>query len=417
MKKLAPFIYLLCIMLVIISIAACKQSKKQQLQNIKQEEEKKKIIKSMGVIKTIDTIDEKIFFLSMDTKEVKGIVADNSIDMKDKYGEPITLAQFQVGDIIKTEYEENSVIPIFIQINPEAFEFESVTNLIINIEDKKIQIGNDMYTFTDDTVVIYKDKPISIETITLQDEVTLRGFKNNIWVVLLKKGHGFISLKNQDYYIDGTLEIGSNIIERIKDNMKVAVPVGIYKVVVDKKDFPVIQKEIILEEDQDIVIDLKTSMPKESIVKINIDNKKARVYINGKRYEDLNKQIKLPYGEYQIVAEADGYNRYEDTIQLKEPNVFYDIIMEQKYNSLHVDQPLNTEIYINGDYAGIIPISVPVEPGDYTITLRRQGYYSKNHKITIRNTGQDSYFTFEELTKQEQNNENDDLISNKKVED
>ena len=382
---------------LIVNLSACS-AKRNDMKNANDEEVKREeFVTMIGIIKKIDQVDKKITVFNIETKETVTLAADASVDMKDKYGEPIIIEGLNIGDIIKTKYGKDKLIPEYIQITAEIWEHNNVTKVKINTEKNTLQYGSDEYNLTKDTLVLYKNEPISIEEITPIDKVTIKGNKKNAWVIILENGHGTVSLKNHDYFIGGTLELGSNIIEPIDKITSLVVPAGEYKVVIDKENITPIQKEIIVKEGKEIIIDLSTSTPKEAQVLISMNPREANLYINGQKYNELDEFISLSYGQYQFVADKEGYEKYEEIITIDEPIMNISIELEKKYNYLHVDNPKDVEAYVNGDYAGIIPISIPILPGKYTVTLRKVGYIEKEYEIEIPKNQKDNYFKFPEL--------------------
>ncbi|MFP4697807.1 MAG: PEGA domain-containing protein [Eubacteriales bacterium] len=396
------------LLIIAIGITGCtkKDNSTTPIPISEEDENTSKVFeRSIGVVKNVDSVNKKIFFYDIEDEELIPLKIDGAVDLNNKYGETITLAQIKNGDMVKVKYEQDTLIPEYVNITAEVWEYDNITGVNVDTDNKVVRRGNDSFEYNEELMVLYNGKAIEIGEITSTDRVTLKGYKDKLWVVIMENPHGYVTLKNHDYFIGGTLEIGSNIIETITEDMSLPVEVGVFDVVIDKEGNEPIQKQIMIEKDQEVIIDLATDSPKEGELNITVSESDARVYINGERQDDLEEPIKLPFGDYVIVAEKDGYSRYEETITLEKPSMDYNISLEKKSKYLHVNEPINTEIYIDGDYIGNIPVSVPIEPGDYSITLRNDGYYSKLYNITIQDNERDSFMSFPDLVEMQDDND------------
>jgi hypothetical protein len=287
-----------------------------------------------------------------------------------------------------------------------VWEYENVSGIIVDTENKTIKRANDTYEYTNELLVLYNNQPVNIEDITTTDKVTIKGYRNKAWVVILENGHGFIELTNYDYFVGGTLEIGFNTLEITEESIKTPVSVGVHQVVINKARMESVVREVMVEKDQVVKIDLSTDVPKAGQLKLTINESNARVYINGQRYDSLVDPINLSFGEYTIVAEKDGFLKFEEKISFNEVYRNYSIQLTKQSKYLHVNNPAGVELYLNGDYIGIIPVSIPVEAGKHSVTLRKDGYYSKLYNIEVMDDGKDTFFTFPDLVKMPENQEN-----------
>ena len=58
------------------------------------------------------------------------------------------------------------------------------------------------------------------------------------------------------------------------------------------------------------------------------------------------------------------------------------------------------EVYLNGIYLGVAPVSFKKEEGTYTITLRKTGYVTKSYTIQIDGEANDVTYSFTDLEKE-----------------
>ncbi|TCK93279.1 PEGA domain-containing protein [Natranaerovirga hydrolytica] len=400
------FIFIGIILTSLLVLSGCGSNNNSNANNTRnnhtedqdtQEERRNEYIRTLGVIRNVDTVNRRLSIYDIENEELITLNIDGAVNLEDKFGEQITLQQFKLGHMVRTKFEVESRMPEYVQITAQTWEYRRVLNLDIDTEAMTIKRGNDTFNYTDELLVLSNGIPIEITDITPHDELTLKGYRDKVWVVNLDNGHGFIDLRNHDYFINGTIEIGSNIMEIITEKTKIPVPVGVHRIIIDKNNIEPIVKELMVEKDQNVILDLSDEVPKEGTITFDMVQEDVDLYINGQRYEDIDSPKTLPFGNYLIVAQKEGYQRYERSIDFNSPELTHRINLEQELKYLHVNSPSNVELYLEGDYIGIIPVSVPIEPGNYGITLRKDGHYSKLYNIEILDNGQDSFFTFPEL--------------------
>ena len=73
-----------------------------------------------------------------------------------------------------------------------------------------------------------------------------------------------------------------------------------------------------------------------------------------------------------------------------------DIVSADGYR-VYVDAPAGVEVYKDGAYIGISPISFAKKQGIYTITLRRDGYQTRSYTVEIDNERNNVNYSFSEL--------------------
>ena len=64
---------------------------------------------------------------------------------------------------------------------------------------------------------------------------------------------------------------------------------------------------------------------------------------------------------------------------------------------VHIEAPESVEVYVNGSYIGLAPVSFTKTEGTYEITLRKSGYQTRSYTITIDATQTDISYSFSEL--------------------
>lgn len=62
-----------------------------------------------------------------------------------------------------------------------------------------------------------------------------------------------------------------------------------------------------------------------------------------------------------------------------------------------IDAPVGAEVYVDGSYVGIAPVSFAKRQGSFEVTLRRTGYFTRSYTITVDDSNKDINYSFSEL--------------------
>lgn len=135
--------------------------------------------------------------------------------------------------------------------------------------------------------------------------------------------------------------------------------------------------------------------PDKSGVKLTSKPTAASIFINGKDTDRITPElVLLEPGEHQITLKKPGYldktafitveegkeiERYIELTKVEEPEPL------EKTGVKIVSKPSSASIYLNGEDTGrITPELILLDPGTYTVTLRKEGYNSRTVTIVIQ---------------------------------
>jgi hypothetical protein len=68
---------------------------------------------------------------------------------------------------------------------------------------------------------------------------------------------------------------------------------------------------------------------------------------------------------------------------------------------VYVDDPAEAELYLDGEYIGIVPVSFARITGSHRITLKRTGYKTRSYTISISSDKSDKTYSFPDMEKEE----------------
>lgn len=319
-------------------------------------------------------------------------------ELKSAYGEQISLAQLRAGQIVEMKYDPQSFDAYQIQISGKAWEKRNPSGLMISAEQNKIKIGTDEYRFDSDYLSVTKGGvSVALSTISNFDEVVLRGYKDEVWAVEVLAGHGYIVLKNSDAFVGGTIEVGNRNIRTVEKDMRFEVTTGVKRVIITKDNMNPYSNDVFVEEGKEVVIDLAEFKPKTAKVMFNTVQDGVSLFINDQKQALSNGEITLDFGQYKIRAEKEGYVSWESmlTVNQVEMQVKIDMKVEPQY--LEVQTPIGAELYVDGARIGVIPARTAITPGEHILTIRKDGYYSKNQTIQVNSNGKNVNYAFPDL--------------------
>jgi len=377
---------------------------------------------------------------------------DGTTAILGRYGDSLSMAQLKVGEILDVVYSTHSRRLNTIQISVNTWTNTGVTNFSFDEKKKIVQIGQEQYQFTDDLVIFSDGEPAQLMDITELDTLTVKGYNRKICSVLIEKGHGYLRLLNDAYFVGGWIEVGQAVIKPITSEMLLPVPEGNYTVRLTNKGYAG-QKNVKIVRDQETQIDLSEIDIEEVAVghiAFHITPDYAQLYVDGDM-TDFTERVPLEFGIHQIRVELPGYETVETNIKVGSEFANIDIELDEETEEaesasssssakssssssrsgsfssssessssssstasssssstavlsenkkVYVEGPSDVEVYLDGNYIGIAPVSTAKVTGSHVITLSRTGYQTKSYTVNIDNDGNDVTFSFSELVAQ-----------------
>lgn len=402
-----------------------------------------------AVVMTVDQDNSGIIFMNMDTGRQYTLYYDGTTYVTDKYDGPMSISQLRAGDVVDVNFLKGKRQIASIKQSPDAWVYDSIDNYDLGGLNKTASIGNSTYSLPDEAVILSEGKRVEAMEIVSQDLVTIRGIDRKIYSVNVERGHGYLRLRNEQALIGGWIEVGNKVIREISEDMLLVVPEGSYQVALSNGGVSSI-KDVVIERDRETVLDvsdIEIVQDKTGRILFTVNPAGADVSIDGE-LTDISSPVELPYGIHKIHMEADGYDSLTKYIQVgseyakisfeleekkeeeaptisgndltvppleekeipeleyapvkdPEPSVSDNTISATKSNKVYIDSPKGVEVYLDGNYVGIAPVSFKKNAGKHTITLEKSGYKKKSYTIYLYNDGEDVTYSFSELEKDE----------------
>lgn len=440
------------VLLVSICLSACGQAEAPVIQ---ESQDTGFIVTKAGmydsadhtaVLISKDAQDKTVTFFNRDTERRYTLYYDGTSKIYDKYGTAMSMEQVKNGCIVDITFLKNKRLLNSMTMSADSWQYEKINDYVIDDQKKELIINGSNYKY-DENLFVYTDGSRGeIMDINPVDAITVAGVDRKVCSISLEEGHGYIRLKNEDYFVGGWIEIGSKIIKTIGEDMLIAVPIGTYDVKLSKDGIDGV-KTVTIARNQESLLDLSDLKVEEIDKKGNlimvVNPPTAEVYVDGEEV-DITAPVKLDFGIHQVIARAEGFQTLTQYIKVGQENATLEFTLEKEIvpitptpgitpvptavpepvapnpapvpttgvaNSnvattvngykVTIQAPAEAEVYVDGNYTGISPVSFSKVSGNHEITLRKDGYVTRSYTISLDSSERDETFSFSDLEKYE----------------
>ena len=451
MKKFATFILVITI---VTALGLCGYALKvlgvfgntpaQPAQTtVAEESEEEQPVFSSSIPGSYDSMDEVAVVMAVNQEE-KTITLRNTdlqrnytLDysqatrLEDRYGSSLSIAQIKAGDLVQVTFLKNKKrLNTLSLCGGEACAYEKVTEYAVNRNTRVLTLGTDSYKIGDDTLIFSQGKQIDWMDLNDVDVLTVNGIDQHVYSIVVEKGHGYLRLENDTYFVGGWIEVGESLISPITQDMLLTVPEGDYQVLLTNNGNRGM-KNISIKRGEELDLDIgdiEIEETKIGRVVFSVTPSNASVYVDGELV-DVAAPLELEYGIHQMIAGAEGYDTMTRYINVGEELANLDVRLEktstvsgnsssnnsdkntttsgtgsvisttdQGQYHVMITAPEKVELYVDGNYIGITPISFKKVAGSHVITLRKDGYVTRSYTIQVDEEQKDISYSFADLT-------------------
>lgn len=424
----------------------------------------------VAIVVKKDAEERTVQFQNVSTSRRYTLNYDGTTTLYDKNDQAVSMEQLKEGSVVTVRFYKPDKFLTYVRENPDCISYSNVQNYSMDLKNGTILIGDELYNISGHVVVVSDGRETDMMEVNQMDVLSVWGYKNMIYGVYVEKGHGYLRLQNEDYFVGGWIDVGDKVIKKVTEDMLLVVPEGTYNVTVSQKGSSATQ-EITFARNEEMAWDLGdveiTVVQKGKII-FTLNPVTAKVTIDG-REVDVSKPVELEYGLHQMRITADGYDTVAQYIKVAEPSANIAVELEKseetaeeetsetpedkssekdtdneeeptskKYQSksseedeeeeessskkseeesqeskssvvsstnkyrVYIDAPEGVELYLDGNYVGITPVSFNKTEGNYVVTLRKTGYQTRSYTLQIDNEEKDVNYSFTELVKLEE---------------
>lgn len=387
-------------------------------------------IDNHAVVVKIDKDNSAITFYNKVVKRKYTLEVDGTSKFYDKYGSSMVIDQINPGDVVDITFLKPKKKLNSLTISKDIWVLEGQKNFDIDTQARRIVLQDEPYRYEEKIFIFSDGQKADIMDLNSCDEITVRGYDHDIYSITVEKGHGYIRLKGDDYFLGGWVEAGK-IIKTISDNMILTVPEDTKEIIISKDDVKG-TVPVKIEKDKETLVDVSDLVTLDNTMFgtliFALTPAEADVYIDGEQIE-TDKPFKTEYGVHQMIAKAPGYETMTQYIKVGQENATLDITLEEigdrserpsaapsptpmvttyvtpavvtadtSSYKVTIEAPEGAEVYVDGSYVGVVPASFPKSAGTHVVTLRKEGFVTRSYTITLDSLLQNETFSFSLLT-------------------
>lgn len=248
----------------------------------------------------------------------------------DKNDVALSMQQLKEGSVVTVRFYKADKSLSYVKEHTDALNFQNLSNYELDLRDGKITIGADTYLLSSNVVVVSDGRETEPWELNAVDVISVWGYQDRIYGINVEKGHGYLRLENEDYFINGWVDVGDKVIQKIEEDMLLVVPEGTFNAMVSHKGSSAMQ-EINFARNEEMVWDLgsvEITVVQTGKIIFTLTPATARMAIDG-REVDTSKPVELEYGLHSMRIVAEGYDTVAQYIKVAEPSANISVELEK----------------------------------------------------------------------------------------
>lgn len=456
-------IHYFCMMILMICLGFCVTGcgNEVTIPSYDEEVEPADEVSMVAIVSNVDEVNEKITLRAVSYETEIILSFNGGADIKDKYGDILSMSQVELGSIVDIVYDANrdKLLSLYMSKDENVKKLQEVSGAEIDYLEKTVQIDGKTYQMSDSISTFSDNTEIGLDEICSEDQLSVWLYNDIVCSMYVELGHGYVRLSDYASYIGGMVEIGYDVIVPVTEDMLLTVREGEYMLRIAKGDDVGTKKvEVIKNQEIDISLaDIAIEPKQMGSVLFKVTPSDAAVYIDGMQV-NTEGAVDIVYGKHKIYIAADGYQTYsasfnvnyaykikeytlqkedgttetssstgqsegsttqttEKTGSTTEAGTTKDGTTEKSTtekdsdikdvnsttgtktsNKVTITTPSGASVYFDGEYIGIAPMSFTKVTGSHIITLSKLGYLSKSYTVTFTDDGKDESLRYDELT-------------------
>ena len=218
----------------------------------------------------------------------------------------------------------------YIQKNADAVNLPNLSNYELDLNNGEITVGKETYLLSSSVVVVSNGIETEPFELNAMDVISVWGYQDRIYGINVEKGHGYLRLENEDYFVNGWVDVGDKVIQKIEEDMLLVVPEGTFNAMVSNKGSSAMQ-EITFARNEEMVWDLgsvEITVVQTGKIIFTLTPATAKMVIDG-REVNTSKPVELTYGLHSMRITADGYDTVAQYIKVAEPSANVSVELEK----------------------------------------------------------------------------------------
>ncbi len=248
----------------------------------------------------------------------------------DKNDVALSMQQLKEGSVVTVRFYRPDKTLSYIKENADALNIPNLSDYELDLQNGKITVGANTYLLNSNVVVISDGKETEPWELNAMDVISVWGYQDRIYGIYVEKGHGYLRLQNEDYFVNGWVDVGDKVIRKIEEDMLLVVPEGTFQAMVSHKGSSAMQ-EITFARNEEMVWDLSSveiTVVQTGKIIFTLTPATAKMAIDG-REVNTSKPVELTYGLHSMRITAEGYDTVAQYIKVAEPSANISVEMEK----------------------------------------------------------------------------------------
>lgn len=229
----------------------------------------------------------------------------------DKYGNYTLRQDFSEGKLAVIERMNSNDTLGAAAFTDDTWDYEDICNYNISVEKMRMDIADTAYQLDPNVKVFSEGEQKELSAVGDSDILNVYGIDRTIYAIVIKTGHGTLSLSNTELFEGGWVNLGTKVYAKVTRDMTMELPEGIYEFSVANDGYGD-SGEIRIRRDKTTTIDLndyKGEGPKICKVTFDVGVSGAILTVDGKKVNH-KKPIELRYGVHTLGVYAEGYDAW-----------------------------------------------------------------------------------------------------------
>ncbi len=401
-----------------------------------------------AVVVKKDTENSTIQFMTLAIGKYYTLSYDGATTFADKYGNALSLAQVREGDVVDVTFMRSRKRLNSLAVSADMFSYSGVEEFTIHDSGRKITYAGEDYSLSQDIVIIGEKGKCELIDINSVDTLCLIGKDHTIYSIIIEKGHGYLRLAGQSFFVGGWLEVDQSYFYKVEEDMLIPVPTGNISVSISgggSQGTETITIETGCEYEWDV--SKWQAEAQQGTIYFTVDPYNSSVLIDDTEV-DVTEAVVLDYGLHQLTVSAEGYITVTKYIKVSADVAYLSVDLEKEGSNsddtetvsvnsvsdnsvsgnssaggdtsqnaetqtgvpttsvytttsdrglVYIDGPANVEVYLDGVYVGVSPVSFEKPENSAVVTLRLSGYQTRSYTLSFSDDNKDETYSFSDL--------------------
>ena len=144
---------------------------------------------------------------------------DGTTRIFDKNDVAISMQQLKEGSVVTVRFYRPDKSLSYIKENADALNLPNLSNYELDLNNGEITVGKETYLLSSSVVVVSNGIETEPFELNAMDVISVWGYQDRIYGINVEKGHGYLRLENEDYFVNGWVDVGDKVIQKIEEDM------------------------------------------------------------------------------------------------------------------------------------------------------------------------------------------------------